>query len=87
MSERQLKAVMFTDIVGYTAMMQSDEQLALSSAKQHEKILNKFVPKYGGVVQQMLGDGCLCLFDSAVSATECPRQSNKKIVLQSKIHR
>ena len=30
---RQLAAIMFTDIVGYTAMMQRDEQLAISMVK------------------------------------------------------
>ncbi len=71
--ERQLKAIMFTDIVGYTAMMQREEDLAISYAQRHEDLLNQLVPKYNGAIFQMMGDGSLCLFDSAVAAVECAR--------------
>ena len=54
-SFRQLGAIMFTDIVGYTAMMQHDEQQAVNSAKHHEKVLEECVKKHAGKVYQYYG--------------------------------
>ena len=45
-SERKLAAIMFTDIVGYTALTQTDEPLALNVLKRHNQLLRPFFPKY-----------------------------------------
>lgn len=68
---RQLAAIMFTDIVGYTAMMQRDEQLAISMVKHHQEVLEKFVIAHNGKVFQYYGDGSLSLFQSATDAVQC----------------
>ncbi len=36
---RQLAAILFTDIVGYTSLMQRDEQGAVEAIKKHRAIL------------------------------------------------
>ena len=51
-STRQLAAIMFTDIVGYTAMMQDDEGLAISLVKRHREVLEKYVKLHQGTVFQ-----------------------------------
>jgi class 3 adenylate cyclase len=40
---RQLAAIMFTDIVGYTSMMQANEQKAVVVIKHYNSTLEKFV--------------------------------------------
>ena len=68
MANRKLAAVLFADIVGYTALMQSDESLALSKLEQFKQELDKQVPANNGEVIQFYGDGCLCVFNSSVDA-------------------
>ena len=45
---RKLAAIMFTDIVGYTAMMGNDENLAITTVTFHKNIIEQLVPKYEG---------------------------------------
>lgn len=70
-SHRQLAAVMFTDIVGYTAIMQRSEQQAIAIVKRHRDILATQVPQYKGETLQYYGDGSLSIFSSAVEAVQC----------------
>ncbi len=68
---RQLAAIMFTDIVGYTAMMQEDEQSAVTITKRYVSILRHQVPLHGGEILNDYGDGSLCTFSSATEAIRC----------------
>ncbi len=69
--QRQLAAIMFCDIVGYTSMMQQSEQNAIASVKRLEEILNRLVPQHQGEILQNYGDGSLLLFGSATHAASC----------------
>ena len=71
MEERRLAAIMFTDIVGYTAMMQADEITGKVKAKHYRKVLSGQVKIHKGRVVQNYGDGSLTIFNSAVQAAEC----------------
>ena len=68
---RQLAAIMFTDLVGYTALMQQNEQLAFQKRERSRKILEKCLVKYDGKLVQYYGDGALSIFRSAVNAVSC----------------
>ena len=68
---RQLAAIMFTDIVGYTAMMQTDEQKAVAVIKHYNATIEKRVNKYDGQVLNYYGDGSLCIFHNATDAANC----------------
>ncbi len=48
---------MFTDIAGYTAMVQQDEANALGNVAVHRKFLEENTQKYHGQVIQFYGDG------------------------------
>ena len=65
---RQLAAIMFTDIVGYTALMQKNEQLAIQQRDRTRKNLDTALAKYGGKLLQHYGDGTLSVFNSAINA-------------------
>ena len=67
-SPRQLTAIMFADIVGYTAMMQEDESLALQLRHKLQKKLEEVVAEHNGRILEFKGDGALCCFISTIEA-------------------
>jgi class 3 adenylate cyclase len=69
---------MFTDIVGYTDMMQTDEQKALTVIKHYNATLEKWVTQHGGRVANYYGDGSLCIFNSATAAVQCSVDIQKR---------
>ena len=56
---RKLAAIMFADIVGYTAMMQADEAGARGTCVRFRSLLQDLVPGHSGEVVQFYGDGAL----------------------------
>ena len=71
---RQLAAIMFTDMVGYTALMQDNEDRAKELRDRHRSVLEKLIRKYHGLILQYYGDGSLSVFGSAIEAVECAVQ-------------
>jgi class 3 adenylate cyclase len=69
--QRRLAAILFTDIVGYTAVMQQNELLAVSILKRYTEVLKQTVASHSGEVLNDYGDGSLCIFLSATEAVEC----------------
>lgn len=67
----QLAAIMFTDIQGYTALMQQDEQKAIEFRNRHREIFNSITKKFNGKILQYFGDGTLSTFNSAIDAVRC----------------
>ena len=45
-TERRLAAIMFTDIVGYTALMARDEEAAREARSRHEVLVRPLVSRY-----------------------------------------
>ncbi|MCB0585721.1 MAG: hypothetical protein KDD06_10425, partial [Phaeodactylibacter sp.] len=70
-TKRQLLTVMFSDMVGYSRLMNEDEEYAIQLRNRMEHQLRLLVPVHNGNVQQFYGDGALCLFTSAVEAVQC----------------
>lgn len=68
---RQLVAIMFTDIQGYTTLMQKSEELAVQAREKHRRIFNSVTEKYEGKILQYYGDGTLSIFNSAIDAVNC----------------
>ncbi len=69
--DRLISIIIYADIVGYSSMMQADEELALSKLKHFEEVIKLQSKKYDGEIVKAYGDGCLMLFPSAVSAIKC----------------
>jgi class 3 adenylate cyclase len=68
---QQLVAIMFTDMVGYSALMQRDEWLALELLDEHHSVLRPTFLKHQGQEVKTMGDGFLVEFASAVAAVNC----------------
>ena len=65
---RQLAAIMFTDIVGYTALMGKDEQKAFELLNKNRQIQKPIIEQYGGQWIKELGDGVLASFNTVSDA-------------------
>ncbi len=68
---RQLAAIMFTDIVGYTALMQRSEAEAVTLRNRHREVFDSFHESYRGRIIQYYGDGTLSTFESVGDAVRC----------------
>ena len=68
---RQLAAILFADMTGYTALMQENEDLARSKRKRFREVLDSAVQQYDGKILQYYGDGSLSIFNSAINSIDC----------------
>jgi TolB-like protein/class 3 adenylate cyclase/tetratricopeptide (TPR) repeat protein len=68
---RQLAAIMFTDMVGYTALMGEDEQQAFELLKKNRSIQRPIIEKFNGRWIKEIGDGVLASFSSVSDAVYC----------------
>ena len=65
---RQLAAIMFTDIVGYTALMGEDEQKAFELLNKNRLIQKPIIEQYNGRWIKELGDGIMASFNTVSDA-------------------
>lgn len=66
----QLAAILFADIVGYTAMMQENEELAVEKVNRFRETVELVAEELNGRIIQYYGDGSLLLFQSSTDAAE-----------------
>ncbi|HUX50818.1 MAG TPA: adenylate/guanylate cyclase domain-containing protein [Spirochaetia bacterium] len=69
--EYRLAAVVFTDIVGFSRMMEQDETATLELVKQHNALIGKLTEQFGGSVIKTIGDAFLLAFPNTVNAVKC----------------
>ena len=76
---RQLAAIMFTDIVGYTALMGDDEEKAFDLLRKNRAVQRPIIQRYNGRWIKELGDGVLASFSNVTDAVLCAGHIQKAI--------
>ena len=89
---RQLAAILFADMTGYTALMQENEQLARVKRKRLKEVLESTIGQFNGKILQNYGDGSLSIFQSAIDSVRCAidiqhqLQEEPRVLLRMGIH-
>ena len=82
LSSRKLAIIVFADIAGYSAMMQTDEVKALAVLDRFQGILEEGIRQHAGQIVQYYGDGCLLSFDSALSSLQAAMTMQRSFIAQ-----
>ena len=70
-SQKKLKAIVFTDVVNFTQLSADDEQKALEIIDNQRDLLKPIVLEHKGEWLKEIGDGLLFSFDSSLDAVRC----------------
>jgi TolB-like protein/class 3 adenylate cyclase/Tfp pilus assembly protein PilF len=91
--ERRLAAIMFTDMVGYTALGQRDESLSVALVGEHRKLLRPVFAGHNGREVKTVGDAFLVEFTSVLDAVRCAydvqrasNEFNKSVPNEKRVH-
>ena len=82
---RQLAAILFADMTGYTALMQENEQLARLKRKRLKDVLETTIASYNGKILQYYGDGSLSIFQSAIDCVRCAIDMQQQLQMEPRV--
>src|SRR5690242_14230933 len=63
--------MMFTDMVGYSALSQRNDKFAQELLEEHRQLLREIFPRFHGTEVKTIGDAFLVEFNSALEAAQC----------------
>ena len=69
--ERRLAAILAADVVGYSRLMENDEEGTARSLREHRAAADPLVADHAGRIVKTTGDGVLIEFPSVVGAVQC----------------
>jgi adenylate cyclase len=81
----RLAAIMATDVVGYSSLMQSDEAKALSALATIRQVTTDQIKHHRGRIANTAGDSVLAEFGSAVEAVRCAMALQETLSNESEV--
>ena len=78
-SDRRIAVIMFTDVVGYTSLMQHNESQALSILSLNRSLHKQLIDQNNGQFLKEIGDGILASFNSSSDAIQCAKEITREI--------
>src|SRR5690349_5382663 len=71
-AERRLTTILAADVVGYSSLMERDEDRTLARLKAlRRELIEPLIAEHQGRIVKLMGDGALCEFASVVDAVRC----------------
>ena len=83
-SQRTLAAIVFTDVVGFSARMHADEVATLALLQRDFAEMRRLCLDHEGTVLKTTGDGLLLTFTSAVQAVACALAMQRQFAAEAK---
>src|SRR6476660_2631950 len=80
--KRRLAAILATDVVGYSKLMQSDEAAALAALAEVRHATQQQIELHQGRIANTAGDSVLAEFGSAVEAVGCAMALQRQLTSQ-----
>jgi class 3 adenylate cyclase len=78
LEERKLLAILFTDVVGYTALTERDEARAVRVRDRHRELVKTLVTQFEAEVVDTTGDESLSVFPSALGPWTARSRSRRR---------
>lgn len=70
-TERRLSGILIADVVGYSRLMEEDEEWTIHNLEDNKKLMARLIKEYNGRVVDAPGDNILAEFSSVINAVEC----------------
>lgn len=82
----RLAAIMYTDIAGFSRMMETDEAGTLELLRYHNELIGGIVAEHHGTVIKTIGDALLVDFKNTVEAMQSALEIQDKLYVHNKEH-
>ena len=79
--ERRMVAILAADVVGYSRLMEANEERTMGALRQHRReFFDPTMAKHGGRIFKVMGDGFLVEFGSVINAARCAVEIQRGMV-------
>ncbi len=83
MVERKLTTIFCADVVGYSRLMETDEEATLARLKSYRELIQGLIGQHGGRVFGGAGDSIVAEFPSTVEAVRCAVEGQQALATRN----